>query len=177
MRYGRGDRGETILRSGLKVWKDDERVETCGTIDELSSIIGIARSVMNEDEVSKMLLKIQEHLFLMGAEISSLKDDDYIQEIEEEHLRFLEENVEIYESRLPKPNGFIYPGGAVAASILHFARAVARRAERRLISLSRRFRVNPIAMAYLNRLSTLLYILARYLNYRGGVEELVWRRS
>ena len=177
VRYGRGDRGETILRSGLKVWKDDERVETCGTIDELSSIIGVARSMTNEDEVSKILLKIQEHLFLIGAEISSLKDDDYIQEIEEEHLKFLEENVERYESRLPKPNGFIYPGGTMAASILHFARAVARRAERRLISLSRRFRVNPIAMAYLNRLSTLLYILARYLNHRDGVEELIWRRS
>jgi len=176
-RYGRGDRGETILRSGLKVWKDDERVEICGIIDELSSIIGVARSMIDRDEISKILLKIQEHLFLIGAEISSLKDEDHIEEIKEEHLKFLEENVERYESRLPKLSGFIYPGGTVAASILHFARAVARRAERRLISLSRRFRVNSVTMAYLNRLSTLLYVLARYLNYRDGVEEPVWRRS
>ena len=175
--YGRGDRGETFLRSGLRVWKDDERLEACGTIDELSSIIGIARSMIGEDDVSKILLEIQGHLFLIGAEISSLKDEDHSWEIGEEHLKFLEENVERYESRLPRLDGFIYPGGTAAASILHFARAVARRAERRLISLSRRFEVNPITMAYLNRLSTLLYILARHLNYRDGVEEIVWRRS
>ena len=175
--YGRGDRGETTLRSGLRVWKDDWRLEACGTIDELSSIIGVARSVMGEDDVSKILLEIQGHLFLIGAEISSLKDEDHNWEIGEEHLKFLEENVERYESRLPRLGGFIYPGGSVASSILHLARAVARRAERRLISLSRRFAVNPITMAYLNRLSTLLYILARHLNYRDGVEEIVWRRS
>jgi len=175
--YGRGDRGETTLRSGLRVWKDDERLEACGTIDELSSIIGVARSMMGEDDVSKILLEIQGHLFLVGAEISSLKDGDHSWEIREEHLKFLEENVERYESRLPKLDGFIYPGGSAAASILHLARTVARRAERRLISLSRRFAVNPITMAYLNRLSTLLYILARHLNYRDGVEEIVWRRS
>ena len=175
--YGRGDRGETTLRSGLRVWKDDERLEACGTIDELSSIIGVARSMMGEDDVSKILLEIQGHLFLIGAEISSLKDGDHSWEIKEEHLKFLEENVERYGSRLPKLDGFIHPGGSVAASILHFARAVARRAERRLISLSRRFEVNPITMAYLNRLSTLLYILARHLNYRDGVVEIVWRRS
>lgn len=177
MKYGGGDRGETILRSGLKVWKDDERVEACGTIDELSSIIGVARSMMNKDEVSEILLKIQEHLFLIGAEISSLKDEDQIEEIEEKHLKFLEEHVERYESKLPKLNRFIYPGGTLTASMLHLARAVARRAERRLVSLSRRFKVNPITMAYLNRLSTLLYILARYLNHRDGVKEPVWRRS
>ena len=175
--YGRGDRGETTLRSGLRVWKDDERLEACGTIDELSSIIGFARSMVGEDDVSKILLEIQGHLFLIGAEISSLKDEDHSWEIGEEHLKFLEENVERYESRLPRLDGFIYPGGSVAASILHLARAVARRAERRLVSLSRRFAVNPITMAYLNRLSTLLYILARHLNYRDGVEEIVWRRS
>jgi len=175
--YGRGDRGETTLRSGLRVWKDDERLEACGTIDELSSIIGFARSMVGEDDVSKILLEIQGHLFLIGAEISSLRDENNVKEIDVEHLKFLEENVERYESRLPRLDGFIYPGGSVAASILHLARAVARRAERRLVSLSRRFAVNPITMAYLNRLSTLLYILARHLNYRDGVEEIVWRRS
>ena len=175
--YGRGDRGETTLRSGLRVWKDDERLEACGTIDELSSIIGVARSMMGEDDVSKILLEIQGHLFLIGAEISSLRDENNVKEIDVEHLKFLEENVKRYESRLPRLDGFIYPGGSVAASILHLARAVARRAERRLISLSRRFTVNPITMAYLNRLSTLLYILARHLNYRDGVGEIVWRRS
>ena len=119
--YGRGDRGETTLRSGLRVWKDDERLEACGTIDELSSIIGVARSMMGEDGVSKILLEIQGHLFLIGAEISFLKDEDHSWEIGEEHLKFLEENVERYESRLPRLDGFIYPGGSVAASILHFA--------------------------------------------------------
>jgi len=177
-KYGRGDHGETDLRAGLRVFKDDERIETCGVIDELSSILGIVRSIVKDHEMSRILLEIQEHLFMIGAEVSSIKSEAGGDAwIKNDHLKFLEKLVENYESKLPSTRGFIYPGGTIAASILYLARAIARRAERRFVSLSRRFEVNPKTMAYINRLSTLLYFLARYLNHRDGVEEPIWRKS
>jgi len=177
-KYGGGDQGETTLASGIRVFKDDERLEVCGTIDEVSSLLGLARSILGEDdEISSQLLKIQEHLFILGSQISSIDSKKPKLRIDKKNLSFLEELIEAYEGRLPRIDGFIYPGGVEAAAIIHLARSIARRAERRAVALSRRFDLDPMILAYLNRLSTALFILARYLNLREGVEERVWRSS
>ena len=177
-RYGRGDKGETDLLGGVRVPKDDERIEAYGTIDELNSFIGLAKTMLREDgEVAEILERIQGHLFKMGSELASLgtRAEGRTPGIAEEDLRFLEEEVERLESLLPPLRLFIYPGGTVEAAILHVARSVARRAERRLTTLMRRYDVRPLNLSYLNRLSTLLFILARYVNHRKGVREDIWR--
>ncbi len=178
-RYGRGDKGETDLLGGIRVPKDDERIEAYGTIDELNSFIGLAKTMLREDkEVAEILSRIQGHLFKLGSELASLgtKAEGRTPCIVEEDLRFLEENVERMESTLPPLRLFIFPGGTTEAAILHIARAIARRAERRLTTLMRRYDVRPINLSYINRLSTLLFTLARYVNHRKGVREDVWRR-
>jgi len=169
---------ETFLLSGQKVYKDDERVEACGVLDELSSLLGVAKSFLDEeDNISKILTEIQGHLFMIGAQISGLGAERGIPRLGEKAIQFLEDIRGKYEPRLPKLKSFIYPGGCKAAAFLHLARAVARRAERRAIALSRRFEVDPLVVRYLNRLSTILFILARYVNLREGVGESTWIRS
>jgi len=169
---------ETFLLSGQKVYKDDERVEACGVLDELSSLLGVAKSFLDgEDDISRILTEIQGHLFMIGAQISGLGAERGIPRLKEKAIQFLEDIREKYEPRLPKLKSFIYPGGCKAAAFLHLARAVARRAERRAIALSRRFEVDPLVVRYLNRLSTILFILARYANLREGVGESAWIRS
>lgn len=177
-RYGRGDSGETDLLGGVRVWKDDERVEAYGAVDEVNSLIGLARSLLpSGGEVSTLLQKLQEHLFIIGSELASLGTSAQGRfRVGEEVLDLVEKAVAEYEAKLPELKGFLYPGGSPAAAALHVARSVARRAERRLVALTRRFEVNPISLAYLNRLSTLLFLLARYVNLREGVEERVWGR-
>ncbi len=176
-KHGSGDKGETSLLGGVRVWKDDERLEVCGSLDELNALLGFVRSLLEEeDEVSRILLRVQRHLFTLGSEVASLGTG--IQRrwgIGKGELDYLEKLVEEYERKLPPLSLFIYPGGVPAAAVLHFARAVARRAERRLVALSRRFEVSSLSLAYMNRLSTLLFTLARYINLREGAGERLWR--
>lgn len=176
-KHGTGDKGETSLLGGARVWKDDERLEVSGDLDELNSLLGFARSLLEEDdEVAKILLRIQRHLFTLGSEVASLGTGIKRRwGIGKGELDYVERLVEEYEGKLPPLSLFIYPGGVPAAAVLHLARAVARRAERRLVTLSRRFEVSPLSLAYMNRLSTLLFALARYLNLREGAGEKVWR--
>ncbi|MEN2974399.1 MAG: cob(I)yrinic acid a,c-diamide adenosyltransferase [Candidatus Caldarchaeales archaeon] len=174
-KYGRGDDGMTILRSGERVWKDDERLEVLGEIDELSSIIGLAISLLGEeDEVSKILLKSQEHLFIIGSQLALRQpSEDYLKKIEEAY-RKIEELVYEYESRLPILRRFIFLGGTTPAAVIYFARAVARRTERRIVTMSKKYYVHPVILAYINRISTLLFILARYVNMTRGYREKEW---
>jgi len=169
---------ETILLSGQRVRKDDVRLEACGMIDELSSILGVVRAFLRDgDEVSEALLKIQEHLFILGSQISALGSERSCQKIEETHVKYLDDLIREYEKKLPKLAHFIYPGGAPAGALLHLARAVARRVERMLVALSRRFQLDLIVITYANKLSKALFLLARYVNLREGFEERVWIRS
>lgn len=169
---------ETILLSGQRVRKDDARLEACGTVDELSSMLGVVRAFLGDgDDVSEALLRIQEHLFILGAQISALGSERSRQKIEEVHVKYLEDLTREYGEKLPKLSHFIYPGGAPAGALLHLARAVARRVERMLVALSRRFQLDPLAIAYANKLSKTLFLLARYVNLREGFEEKAWIRS
>ena len=178
MRYGRGDSGETDLFGGARVPKSDLRVDCYGEIDELSSSIGFCRSILSSrhPEIDGALREVQETLFRIAAELAA-PDPSILRGIRlvgEEDVARLDRMVEELEASLPPLRHFIYPGGSEAGSALHLARAVARRAERRVVALSRAEGVNPEIVRYLNRLSTLLFAMARLVNHREGKEEEVW---
>ena len=170
-----GDAGETSLGDGSRVPKTDPRIEAYGTVDELNSFIGLALSGGLPDEFTQWLEQVQNDLFDVGADLSVPLEDD-----RRERLRVTRGQVERLEGLCDLVNGrleplksFVLPGGTEAASRLHVARAVCRRAERRSVALAQAGSVNPEALAYLNRLSDLLFILARAAN--AGSQEPLWR--
>ncbi|MCL7401343.1 MAG: cob(I)yrinic acid a,c-diamide adenosyltransferase [Thaumarchaeota archaeon] len=177
-KYGRGDTGETYLLTGEKVWKDDPRLEVIGGLDELSSIIGLAKSFIEDEDTCRILEAIQGHLFTIGYRIQFTSEslEDINGEIKNS-LEDLESWVKDYESKLPILKKFILPGGHESAAILHVARAITRRVERRIITLSRREPIQSEILAYINRLSTLLFLLARYMNLKRGYKEKEWTRK
>ncbi|MEM1769394.1 MAG: cob(I)yrinic acid a,c-diamide adenosyltransferase [Nitrososphaerota archaeon] len=176
-RHGLGDSGETFLLTGEKVSKDDERLEVLGQIDELSSLIGIVISHLNieDKDISEILMSIQEHLFIIGYHIASLGRHD-LKNSEEvlKSLKYLEDVIARYEPRLPPLKKFIFLTGVPVATFIFYARAVARRVERRIVSLSKKYDVEPNILAYINRLSTLLFILGRYVNRKNNYVEREW---
>jgi len=176
--YGRGDGGETDLFGGGRVPKSDLRVECYGQVDELSSVLGVCRAMLEGKyiDTAALLRRVQEDLFRIAAELASREPGRLgIQLISESDVSFLEQKIEQLENTLPMLRHFIYPGGSVQGGMLHLARAIARRVERRVVALSRAERVNPEILRYLNRLSTLLFHLARRVNIQEGVGEEVWR--
>lgn len=175
LRYGSGDDGTTELLGGVRVPKDDPRVEALGALDEVNSIIGLARAVTGYQDIKDALLRIQRSLYLVCVEIASTGTPAYKRTVNEDMLRELEGFIERYEPEVRATSGFIIPYGAISSTILHVARTIARKAERRVVSLKARFDVNDVLLAYLNRLSTFLFILSRVVNARGYVEEEVVR--
>lgn len=177
-RYGRGDEGATDLPVSGRVSKSHPRVECYGEIDELSSFIGLCRSMLREDrdgDVDRALLTTQSHLFTIAAELAFGETSHIrIEPVSKREIEELEGIIERYEGELPELRRFIYPGGSTVASCLHVARSVARRVERRLVALSEREPVRGELIAYLNRLSSLLFVLARVMNRREGVPEGEW---
>jgi cob(I)alamin adenosyltransferase len=171
-----GDKGETGLFSGERVLKDSLRVEAYGTVDELSCWIGYARSLIKSDEIDAILERIQEDLSIVGAELATRQKESHMQKVQvtQDMVKHLEQEIDSLDAGLPPLSTFIIPNGIGAAATLHVARAVARRAERRTITLAQKEKLNPPLVPYLNRLSSLLYVLARVVDKRAGVEEKKW---
>jgi cob(I)alamin adenosyltransferase len=170
-----GDAGETSLGDGSRVPKTDPRIEAYGTVDELNSFIGLALSGGLPDEFTQWLEQIQNDLFDLGADLSVPLEDDRRERLRvtRGQVERLEELCDRVNERLEPLKSFVLPGGTEAAARLHVARAVCRRAERRSVALARTESVNPEALAYLNRLSDFLFILARAAN--AGSQEPLWR--
>ena len=172
-----GDRGDTRLFNGTKVRKHDERVEAYGDVDELNSFIGAAASFLRDANVGSMLAGIQKDLFSVGAQLA---DPGFKQQsrtkfqIPPERVTALENAIDTFETELKPLRQFILAGGGNAGALLHVARTVCRRAERRVVSLSENVEVNPTVIEYLNRLSDFLFVLARLVNHREGKEEILW---
>jgi cob(I)alamin adenosyltransferase len=171
-----GDAGETSLGDGSRVRKTDPRIEAYGTVDELNSAIGLVLAGDVSEEFRPWLEEIQNDLFDVGADLSVPLDD------ERERLRVTEAQVERLEGlcdrvneRLEPLKSFVLPGGSETAARLHVARTVCRRAEREATALAEEGELNPAALAYLNRLSDLLFILARAANAEGGSPEPLWK--
>lgn len=178
-----GDKGQTSLIGGERVSKDDARIEACGAIDELNATIGIAHSLlsMSLDDVATDLLAVQHRLFDIGAVIASLTEKQTkaikIPHISAETVEQLEKRIDIYDKELEKLTTFILPGGSHVAAVLHQARAVCRRAERRIIALNGMHKVNADVIRYLNRLSDYLFTVARVANRRSSAQDILWQKG
>ncbi|MGE0789377.1 MAG: cob(I)yrinic acid a,c-diamide adenosyltransferase [Sandaracinaceae bacterium] len=170
-----GDDGETGLFGGARVMKDAERVWVYGEVDELNSAIGVARLHPIDEEREALLATIQSTLFNLGAELGSKEGKDPgVPRIEDEDVEELERAIDAAETELAPLKTFVLPGGAPAAAHLHVARTICRRAERRAVSLARTESVRPVVIRYVNRLSDLLFVLARLANHRANVPDVPW---
>ena len=160
-----GDKGATSLGDGSRVAKTHPRIEAYGTVDELNSFVGVALAGELPAEFREWLEQIQNDLFDLGADLAvPLEDGRDRLRIDQAHVERLEERCDRVNARLEPLRSFVLPSGTDAAARLHAARAVCRRAERRVVALAETMSVNPLAIAYLNRLSDLLFILARAAN-------------
>lgn len=158
-----GDRGETSLYDGKRVRKDDIRVESYGTIDELNSMLGFSRNFIEDEEIVNIIYEIQRELFNVAGELATVDYNNFIHKIKEDHIKYLEEIIDSYLEKIPKINKFIIPGTNKASASLHVARTICRRAERRILTLKREEDISDLLIKYVNRLSDVIYILARYL--------------
>jgi cob(I)alamin adenosyltransferase len=165
-----GDKGETSLVGGARVSKGSARVDAYGDVDELNSLIGLARAKSQDKEIDDILAMIQNDLFTVGSDLAS-PAEIAVPRVEESFVKTLEGLSDRFLSQLEPLKEFILPGGSEAGATLHLARAVARRAERRAVALSATEQLNPEVVVYLNRLSDLLFILARALNSRASFPE------
>jgi len=170
-----GDKGKTSLLGGATVPKDDPRVEAYGSVDELNAVLGVAISFTDIERISKSLSAVQKDLFVIGAELAT-KGARPRKTIPPARIRGLEEEIDALEKELPPLHSFIIPGGSRNASLLHLARTISRRSERAIISLSHKEKINPAIITYMNRVGDLLFIQARYTNYKKKTEERPWKR-
>jgi cob(I)alamin adenosyltransferase len=171
-----GDGGQTSLGDGSRVSKLDPRIEAYGTVDELNATLGVAIAGEGPSEVRSWLERIQNELFDLGADLSVPLDDSRERlRVDETQVEWLEQRCDEVNERLEPLKSFVLPGGTELAARLHVARTVCRRAERRALALAQEHDVNPTALAYLNRLSDLLFILARAANDAAGHDEPLWR--
>lgn len=182
-----GDRGDTGLVGGKRVPKDSLRIEAYGTIDELNSIVGIAR-VFNEENLEdgeahrfldEVLCRLQDELFDIGSELAT--PPEFFQEgmyrVGEEQIDRLERWIDRCQEDLEPLNSFILPGGGRLGAFLHQCRTVCRRAEREILRLSREEEVHPNAIKYVNRLSDLFFVLSRWIARQTGKPEYLWQRG
>jgi len=174
-----GDDGTTGLFGNRRVAKDDARVEAYGTFDEANTVLGLALAAGAPAELGAVLVDLQARLFDLGADLATPRgerpDPTYLTRIGDAHVDALEALIDRFEADLPPLANFILPGGTPTAAHLHHARAVVRRAERLLVGLARTEDVGPCAVRFANRLSDLLFVLARWANHAAGVADVPWR--
>jgi cob(I)alamin adenosyltransferase len=173
-----GDEGETGLFAGPRVPKDDARIEAYGTVDELNSVLGMVRNESLDEALDLLILNLQKRLFTIGAELATPEPQMVgLATIGDQDVVALEAEIDRYDDELPPLKAFIIPGGTHAARALHLARAICRRAERRVVTLTGtagKTAVSPTIVRYLNRLSDLLFVLSRVANHRAGVTDVQW---
>jgi len=165
-----GDGGETSLVGGARVSKASARVDAYGDVDEVNSVIGLARAKLQDPEIDDVLAHLQNDLFTVGADLAS-PNDVKVPRVTQDFVTALEAFSDRFLAQIEPLKEFILPSGCEAGATLHLARTVARRAERRTVELGRSEEFNTEVVAYLNRLSDLLFILARVVNHRAGVPE------
>lgn len=174
-----GDDGETGLFGGPRVAKDDVRIEAYGAVDEVNSFLGLARCEKLSTETDALLAAVQNELFSLGAELATPNPSKHGTElISQRQIEALEQAIDKHDAKLAALRTFILPGGTRAAALLHVARTVCRRAERRVVTLRRTNRntVRTECIVYLNRLSDLLFVLARAANAGAGQVDVPWQK-
>jgi cob(I)alamin adenosyltransferase len=172
-----GDSGETSLFDNTRVHKSDPRIDAYGEVDELNACLGTVRAAGVDADIAASLEQIQKDLFAVGARLAdpSSRIAERVTKvvITEADIERLEQTIDRLESELPPLRRFILPGGSSAGAALHLARTVCRRAERRVVALGAVL-MEPVVVIYLNRLSDLLFVMARAVNHRSGVAETEW---
>lgn len=168
-----GDHGKTGLGDGSRVEKDHIRVEAFGTVDELNAAIGLLLSDEIPEDIAEILTQVQHDLFDLGGELcipghALLKD---------ERVEALERSLDFLNAELPALEEFILPGGTRSSAICHLTRTICRRAERRIVTLARKEQIGAVPIRYLNRLSDLLFVIARFLNKSSGQADVLWDRK
>lgn len=158
-----GDKGETSLWDGKRVHKDSVRVESYGTVDELNSWLGLAKNFIDDADIREKIFKVQKKLFFVAGELATEETEKFDYRIGEEEVRALESWIDEYLKKIEKVDAFIVTGTSQGAAFLHVARTVCRRAERRILTLSREVSINPHLIKFVNRLSDTIYTFARYL--------------
>lgn len=169
-----GDQGQTSLFGGTRVAKNDARIEAYGTVDELSSFLGVAQAALPPAEVSTQIESVQRDLFEIGAHLASPGTSRFAG-VDIQRITDLEQSIDAMERELAPLTNFILPGGAMSAAQLHVARTVCRRAERCVVALHDESPATQSTIAYLNRLSDWLFVAARFANKRAGHEDVPWR--
>ena len=176
-----GDDGTTGLYQGGRIGKDSLRVTAYGTVDELNSHIGWLRAHRLPDDQDKALFKVQHDLFRIGTDLSTpveaVKEGDQVLRLAESSELFMEKAIDEMERQLQPLKEFILPGGCPPAVALHVCRSVCRRAERETISLSHTEEINPSILKYLNRLSDLMFVMARFMNKQVGLPDIKWDKN
>ncbi len=170
-----GDTGETSLGDGSRVSKLDCRIGAFGTVDELNSALGVVLAGHVAPDVREPLQRIQNELFDVGADLSVPWGVTDRLRVDQDSIDALEQLCDRFNEALPELRSFVLPGGTETAARLHVARTICRRAEREVLLASQELELNPLVLAYLNRLSDLLFILARTANARENVDEPLWR--
>lgn len=175
-----GDLGQTGLFGGERVSKDSLRIEAYGTVDELNSVLGIAAVEAKGDGVKELLITIQNRLFSLGSDLATPDSEKNkklnILRVPENYAADIEQAIDFYNDQMPELRVFILPGGSKAAAYLHLARTVCRRAERRVVALNMGEEINKNIVIFLNRLSDLFFVLARYENFVSNTPDIAWSK-
>jgi cob(I)alamin adenosyltransferase len=169
-----GDQGQTSLADGQRVAKSSARIAAIGEVDELNSLLGVVATKQHSEKVTALIGILQHHLFVLGADLATPEAATVtwsVRRIAAAEVEEVESAIEELNADLPPLKEFILPGGSLAGALLHLARTVARRAERAMAAVAAAEPLNPLALVYLNRLSDLLFVLARQVNRDAGVPE------
>ncbi|MEX0681530.1 MAG: cob(I)yrinic acid a,c-diamide adenosyltransferase [Balneolales bacterium] len=171
-----GDKGNTSLFGGQRVPKYHYRIDAYGTVDELNSVLGIVRACGSDPKIDTILERIQNELFILGSDLATPHEKNVrIERIGQQHIRPLEDDIDLLEQSLIPLKTFILPGGSHVTSHLHHARTVCRRTERICVYCHQNEKLSEDLLVYLNRLSDLLFVMARYQNAVNKVEDIPWK--
>ena len=169
-----GDDGTTGLQGNKRVPKSNQRIVAYGAVDEINSVFGIILSHKVDDELSGILTRIQNELFVVGADLSNPDLEDKKNRVTEKMIQSLENDIDRFENELKPLTNFILPGGDHVAALIHFSRTITRRAEIQVIMLEQDEKINDYCKIYLNRLSDLLFVFARVINQRKNTPDIIW---
>ena len=170
-----GDAGETSLGDGTRVSKLDPRIAAYGAVDELNAAVGVVLAGDCPESICDVLIRVQNELFDLGADLSVPLEREGRLRVTQEQIDALERDCDAFNEALPELKSFVLPGGALTGAQLHVARTICRRAEREALGASESVGADPLALAYLNRLSDLLFILSRAANALAGRDEPLWK--
>jgi len=170
-----GDDGKTSLFDNTRVWKSHDRIMSYGAIDELNSTLGIVLAMKLDNDLNEIVSKIQNDLFIVGSDLANPDMNNQEIRTTKKMVSILEDMIDKLENELSELTSFILPGGTILASIIHLARTIARRAETHVVALSQNEEITNESFIYLNRLSDLLFIIARIINKRNNIKDVIWK--